>query len=121
MTRRVLILNVHVLAWITASIVVPCWVVEIEESEFISESNSSLKNEPSIVFSYDQCTNNWPGLRIIKALHKVNGPITDRVPITARNLIGTGPITNRVPITDQDLIGSGQITDRVPIIDRDLE
>ena len=45
---------------------------------------------------------------IIKALHKVIGRITDRIPITNRDLIGPGPITDR----------DGQSTGHMPIISR---
>ena len=49
--------------------------------------------------TYQLLTGTW----IIKALHKVNGPITNRVSITDRDLIGPGPITDRVPSTDRYL------------------
>ena len=35
-------------------------------------------------------------------MHKVNGPITDHVPIINRNSIRSGPITDDVPITDRN-------------------
>ena len=78
----------------TVSILVPCSVVEMKWSEFLSKSNSSLRNTMSLwpVFSCIQYLYRyWPGL-IIKALHKVNGPITNRLLITNRELIGPGPI-----------------------------
>ena len=61
-------------------IVVPCWVVEMEGSEFISKSNSSFKNAMSL----------WPS------------SLLTNVPITDRDLIGPGPINDRVTITDRD-------------------